>query len=264
MNAEHARLIEAIQQRIVTLIATHPAGHQLCLIGGYRLRLLDQSQRLSMDIDYHWDGDLAEKQAEIHALLTRRLLPEIPTRWGYEGQLRLATGPEADSPFVKTVEVVCFRVRPSPDRIVIPVEVTSIPCADPPIVRTRSGTVFLTASDADMVESKVLALFCRAFMQARDLVDLFLYADRLTEAASERLRVKFERLGLGPEVRQRQAAQWRANRAVHVRAIDAVIHDQVEPDTAAQLRTAGGGALIFDAVMQVLTDRLQVVSGGGP
>lgn len=264
MNVERTRLIEAMQQRIVTLIATQPAGHRLCLIGGYRLRLLDQSQRLSMDIDYHWDGDLAEKQAEIHALLTRRLLPEIHARWGYEGQVRLATGPEADSPFVKSVEVVCSRAAMSPIRIVIPVEVTSIPCADPPIVRTQSGTVFLTASDADMVESKVLALFCRVFLQARDLVDLFLYADRFTEASPERLRIKFERMGLEPKARWELFARWMLNRDPHIRAIETVLQEQVEPDTAAQLRSAGGGALIFDTVLQMMTDRLQVASGCSP
>jgi len=45
---------DRIQRIIARLIAENPAGRGLCLIGGYRFRLLDHSPRRSVDIDYHW------------------------------------------------------------------------------------------------------------------------------------------------------------------------------------------------------------------
>ena len=102
MNMERFEVVEAIQKLIVSVIATHPAGHRLCLIGGFRYRLLSQSCRMSVDIDYHWDGNLAAKQAEVATLLTARALPEIQRRFGYDGQVRTTTGPDANSPSVKT------------------------------------------------------------------------------------------------------------------------------------------------------------------
>ena len=56
---------EAIQGLIVRTLATNPAGHRLCLIGGFRYRLLDGSARRSVDVDYHWEGDLVAKQREV-------------------------------------------------------------------------------------------------------------------------------------------------------------------------------------------------------
>lgn len=49
---------EIIQKMIARTVATHPAGRNLMLIGGFRYRLLDSSVRTSNDIDYHRDGDL--------------------------------------------------------------------------------------------------------------------------------------------------------------------------------------------------------------
>ena len=90
---------------VARLLATNPAGHGLCLIGGFRYRLLDQSARQSRDLDYHWEGDLAAKQAELVSVFKRRLLPQVKSRLAYEGEVRTATGPEGDSPSVRIVEL---------------------------------------------------------------------------------------------------------------------------------------------------------------
>ena len=59
---------DKLQRVVANLIARSPAGVQLLLIGGFRYRLLDNSQRLSVDIDYHWGGDLESKQRELLSL----------------------------------------------------------------------------------------------------------------------------------------------------------------------------------------------------
>lgn len=56
---------ESIQRIAARVLATHPTGHRLCLIGGFRYRLLSASARASTDMDYHWEGDLEQKQTEI-------------------------------------------------------------------------------------------------------------------------------------------------------------------------------------------------------
>jgi hypothetical protein len=43
---------DKLQRVIARLIATSPAGVSLLLIGGFRYRLLDNSHRFSVDIDY--------------------------------------------------------------------------------------------------------------------------------------------------------------------------------------------------------------------
>lgn len=264
MKERSVAIVENIQTLIVRLIATHPAGLHLCLIGGFRYRLLSRSCRTSVDIDYHWDGDLEKKQEEILELLAKRLLPEVRKRDGLDGHVHKATGPDADSPFVKTVEVALYRTGEDPVRIEVPVEITSIPCADPPVVRTVAGTVYLTASDMDMAEGKVLALFCRTLVQERDIVDLFLFQDQFAGSAEQRLVVKFAKLGILPEAVSERFQALVRNRASHVRAIDAIIVDQIDPAEAANLAAAGGGAMIFDAVIALLKDRLQLDRGVSP
>ncbi|HVV02174.1 MAG TPA: hypothetical protein VHH88_12475 [Verrucomicrobiae bacterium] len=55
---------DRLQRLVAHAIARSPAGVNLLLIGGFRFRLLDNSHRLSVDIDYHWGGDLDAKQQE--------------------------------------------------------------------------------------------------------------------------------------------------------------------------------------------------------
>lgn len=263
MQPQEARATEEIQRLATGLIATSPAGHRLRLIGGFRYRLLNQSCRTSLDIDYHWDGDLDGKQMEIMELLRAKLLPEVERRLAYDGDVRKATGPDADSPFVKTVTMAFHRTGEAGDRIEIPVQITNIACMDPPVVRTAAGTVYLTASDADMIESKVIALFNRTFLAERDIVDLFLFQDGFVADSARRLKAKLAGLHITPESVADRYARLRANRVIHMRAIDAIIKDQIDAAVAANLKASGGGGMVFDAVVAMLKDRLRIVGETG-
>ncbi len=64
MNAEDMHNVERLQQMVARVVATNRPGRNLILIGGFRYRFLNGSGRMSRDIDYHWDGDLAKKQDE--------------------------------------------------------------------------------------------------------------------------------------------------------------------------------------------------------
>jgi hypothetical protein len=261
MNEIRFQTIEGIQKLAAGVIATSPAGHRLCLIGGFRYRLLSHSCRTSLDIDYHWDGNLDGKQMEIVDLLKSKLLPEVKRRFGYDGTVSPASGPDADSPFVRTVLAAFCRTGASADRIELPVEITRITCLDKPVVRTVAGTVYLTASDADMVESKIIALFNRGFLEARDILDLFLFQDSFIADSAQRLRTKFVRLQISSAAVSDRCGRLLKNRAVHVRAINAIIDDQVDAAVAATLKAAGGGNMIFDTVVTLLGDKLEILRG---
>jgi hypothetical protein len=263
MSLSKSQTVEGMQKLVAGLIAVSPAGHRLCLIGGFRYRLLSQSCRTSLDIDYHWEGSLDDKQRELVDLLKSKLLPEVKRRFGYDGTVCPAAGPDAESPCVRTVLVAFYRLEPVADRIELPVEITRIICLDPPVVRTVAGTVYLTASDADMVESKVIALFNRGFLQARDILDLFLFQDSFVPDSAQRLRSKFDMLPISPSVLADRCARLRVNRVVHVRAIARIIDDQVDAAVAANLKAAGGGNMIFDAVVALLTSKLAIPERGG-
>ena len=157
MEYDTLAIVERVQRLAATILATHPVGHQLCLIGGFRYRLLNASARASSDIDYHWEGDLQRKQVEIVDVLRSKLLPEVKRQFGYDGDVRPGAGPE-ESPAVRIVATAFYRVAEPGSRIEIPIEITSVVRLDAPVVRTIAGTVFLTVSDADMIESKILAL----------------------------------------------------------------------------------------------------------
>lgn len=261
MNIDITKTIGEIQVLASSFIATNPAGHRLCLIGGFRYRLLSHSCRTSLDIDYHWDGDLDSKQTEIMHLLRSKLLPEVKRRFNYDGEVRQGSGPEADSPFMKSITVVLFRAG---ERIEFPVELTRIPCLDAPVVRTAAGIVYLTTSDADMIESKVVALFNRLFLAERDIVDLFLFQDAFRVDSAQRLREKFATLHINPESVRDRFARLSTNRAVHARAIDAIIDEQIDAAVAANLKAAGGGGMIFDIVIAILHDKLKLFDGTAP
>jgi len=244
---------ELIQALIVKTLATNPAGHRLCLIGGFRYRLLDDGARRSMDVDYHWDGDLEAKQQEVIEALQARLLPEVQARYGYDGAVGAAKGPDAESISVKTVRVALRPKGTTGHVISIPVEITRIECLDPPIVRTVKGTVCLTASDADMVESKVISLLNRVHVQAQDIVDLFLFQDAFLPDSPQRLGVKLSRMKISDAAVDRRLAHLQRYREMHARAIEGVIDEQIDASVAVNLKAAGGGATVLDAVLDRVT-----------
>lgn len=256
MDEPYVTHLEEIQRLTAKVLAISPAGCGLCLVGGFRYRLLDQSARLSRDIDYHWAGDLDTKQAELVSLFQRRLLPEVRRHFGYEGSARAATGPDAESPAVRVVELAFWRL--SSIRIEIPVEITRIVCMDPPTVRTADGVIYPTPSDADLIESKIIALFNRPFLQHRDVVDIFLFANHLPPDAAERVRSKFATLAIQPQRVAERLRDLADHPGYHAKAIATVIGDQLDPTAAANVNMAGGGKRVLDTVRQLLTTKLRL------
>lgn len=241
--------IDRLQRTIARLVATSPAGVNLLLIGGFRYRLLDRSQRFSVDIDYHWGGDLEAKQAELLNLCKRVVLGAIRQELGYEGSASALTGPDADSPNAKFIDM---RFWKSGLQIEIPLEVTKIICLDPPTIRTASGTVHATPSDTDLIESKIIAVLNRVFLQHRDLVDIFLYAENVREDSPARLGKKLKKLHFHPENVSARLKDLHSNREYHGGAIQKVIDGQFEAAAAEQLKAGGGGRAVLDLALRVL------------
>ncbi len=248
--------IERIQRIAARILATHPAGCGLCLVGGFRYRLLDASARASNDIDYHWEGDLQKKQMELVEVFRSKLLPEIKRQVGYDGDVRSANGPDAELPLVRTVELAFYRVAEPGSRIEIPVDIITVARLDMPMVHTVEGTVFLTVSDADMIESKVLACLARSSFQVRDLLDIFLFQDDLRPDSPTRLSQKLSKLALPPAEAVERLNKLAKNRSVHVRGIERLLDEQVEPAVTGNLRAAGGAEMIWNSVMHQLNDIL--------
>jgi hypothetical protein len=240
---------DRLQKVIARLVATSPAGVNLLLIGGFRYRLLDNIQRFSVDIDYHWGGDLEAKQRELLGLCRRVILGQVRRELGYEGSASARTGPDADSP---NAEFVDLRFWKGEVQIEIPLEVTQIVCLDPPTIRTAGGTVHPTPSDADLIESKVIAVLNRIFLQHRDLVDIFLYGDKLRPDSPTRLQEKLATMQLSPESIAWRLKDLQQNRDYHAGAVQKVIDQQMESTVAQQMNAGGGGRAVLDAALNLI------------
>ena len=256
VNPEQKECIEELQRLIARTVAANPAGRNLLLIGGFRYRFLDESVRASDDIDYHWSGDLSEKQEELLALFDRKLLPEVRRRLRYECSANPRSGPDADSPAVRVVDLAFWREDTSLGRMEIPVELTRISCADPVLVRTAGGTIYPTVSNADMVESKVVAIFNRAYLRHRDIVDVFLFRNQFKPDSRQRLAAKLKTVSVSASEVERRMSDFRQHGDYHARAVQEVVDSQLDSAAAAQLNDAGGGAMVLAAVLTVLSDFL--------
>ncbi len=252
MRAEQRQDTEAVQRMVARIVASNPAGRNLALIGGFRYRFLDGSIRTSDDVGYHWSGDLAEKQVELIALFKRVLLPQARRQLGYEGSVAAKSGPDCESLIVRTVDLAFLKQGVPNSRIEIPVEVTRIRCADPVEVRTADGTLYATPSDADMIESKVIAVLNRLFLRHRDIVDIFLFHNHLAPDSPERLAAKLRALGTTQASADKRILDLHEHGAYHAKAVQAVIDTQLDPGAAAQLNDAGGGATVLASALRTL------------
>ena len=240
---------DRLQRVVARLVATSPPGVNLLLIGEFRYRLLDNSQRFSVDIAYHWGGDLGAKQQELLALGRRVILGQVRRELGYAGSVSVRTGPDADSPNASFVDL---RFWKGTTHIEVPLEVTQIVCLDPSIIRTAGGTVHPTPSDADLIESKVIAVLNRIFLQHRDLLDIFLYGDKLRPDSPARLKQKLAKMELRPELVAQRRKDLQENSEYHATAIQKVIDQQMEPTVAQQMNSGGGGRAVLDSALNLL------------
>ena len=245
-------LVDAIQKATVRLVATSPAGHGLLLIGGFRYRFIDESVRTSKDIDYHWAGNLEEKQRELLSLFQKRLLPELRRQFGYDGRVTAGDRPGADSPAVRTVALALWKLDTDSPRIEIPVEITRVICADKTEIRTLDGVVYPTLSDADLIECKIVAVFNRRIMEHRDLVDVFLFGNKLLPDSPVRLKRKMRVLELAGSDISKQLTDLEDHRAYHTRAIQAIIDSQLDPAAARNINDAGGGARVLQKAIETI------------
>lgn len=259
MPSDRLSLLELIQRMAAAMVATHTAGAGLCLVGGFRYRLLDRAARRSVDIDYHWNGDLATKQHELADLFRRRLLPDVRRRFGLDGSVRASP---IESPAAAVIDLAFWSIGTNLGRLEIPIDIIRLECLDPPAVRTADGILYRTASNADMLEAKILAVVSRTFLEHRDLVDIFLFASHAAPDAAERLTRKLGALRIGPDVVVRRLADLGSNHARHVAAVDHVIREQLDDEAAESLRLAGGGDVVVSAVSLLLTQLLGPFPGG--
>ncbi|MCA9184675.1 MAG: hypothetical protein R3E01_19915 [Pirellulaceae bacterium] len=195
---------------------------------------------------------------ELQEFLRGNVVPEIRRQLGHDGDVRGVAGPSADSPAVCSLELAFYPTATVGSRIEIPFQITPIPCFDRPTVRTVAGTVFLTTSDADMIESKVVAIICRRFVQARDILDLFLFQSTLKGDSDTRVLEKFRGLSLSAKDVRDRLGHLDDMSSVHIREVDQIIASQVEPSVGSNLLTAGGAPMIWEAVMDVILNRLRL------
>ncbi len=253
MADERERITEQVQGMVAALVATQPAGAGLCLVGGFRYRLLDRGPRRSADIDYHWGGDLVAKQRELIALFERRLLPDVRRQCSLDGSVA-AGNVRDDSDTVAVVELAFWRLASTLGRIEIPIDVTRIELVDHPVAKTVSGVVYRTVSNADMLESKVIAIMCRPFIEHRDILDLHLFASHAASDAPARIADKLARLGVDAHAVKRRLDSLVQSTSHHARAIDAVIREQVDTTTASVLADTGGGKAVLESASGLLVD----------
>lgn len=245
-------IVDSIQKAIVRLVATSPAGFNLLLIGGFRYRFLNRSARTSRDIDYHWLGDLEKKQQELITLFRKRLLPDIRRQFGFDGRADPGTGPDAESPVVRTVLLAFWKADDKSGRIEIPVEITRVLCADSNEVRTMDGVIYPTISDADLIEGKIIAVLNRAIMAHRDLVDIFLFAGNLVPESPARIRRKLEALAIAGKDVAKCLEDLRTHADYHTKAIQAVIDTQVDREAAENINASGGAVTILENVTAII------------
>ncbi|MBN1901770.1 hypothetical protein JW926_10655 [Candidatus Sumerlaeota bacterium] len=244
--------IEEFQKLIVKTIATNRIGVNLPLIGGFRFRLLDNSPRFSIDIDYHCHGDLHQKQGELLRVFQSTVLPLTKQKTGYSGSASEKIGPDADSPHNKVLDIAFFKEGTPYSRMETCIDITRIQRMDDPVAKTFEGAIILTLSDADMIESKVLSLFNRIYLQERDMVDLYLFKDKFREDSPERISEKITRSTLDWDFVKKRFKKIIGDRDYHIRNINTIIEEQFDAIATENLRIGGGGALVFDQAAGIL------------
>jgi hypothetical protein len=90
------------------------------------------------------------------------------------------------------------------------------------------------------------------FLQHRDLVDVFLYADKVRPDSPARLKRKLGKLRLPARSVAARLKDLQEHFAYHAAAIQKVIDEQVEAPVAHQMKVGGGGKAVLDSALTLL------------
>ncbi len=96
----------------------------------------------------------------------------------------------------------------------------------------------------------------RATAGCATFLDIFLFQDALLPDAPARLSQKLRELAIPLADAIKKLDRFALNRAVHVRETERLLGEQVAPAVTANLRAAGGGAMVWDSVIRLLRDTL--------
>ena len=111
-------------------------------------------------------------------------------------------------------------------RIEISIEITNVARLDARWFALSQAPLFLTVSDADMIESKILAFLNAPFCRVRDVLDIFLFQDALQSDASsplsQKLKISLCRLWVRSPARSVET-----NRAIQLREMKQLLGEQV-------------------------------------
>jgi hypothetical protein len=128
-------------------------------------------------------------------------------------------------------------------------------------VRTADGVVYPTVSDSDMIESKMIAIFNRLYLEYRDIVDIFLFSNHLAEDSDERLKIKFSKLSMDKNAVKKKLDDLISNQSYHARGIKSVLETQIDADIAANIQEGGGAQMVLDRVIEILRKHLDLTEG---
>lgn len=259
----HDEWVRKTQHLMVRSLArSSSVGAGLLLVGGSHYSVLKESSRISRELDYRTEGDLTAQRARVLCAIRERVIPDLKRRYGVD-----AIAGESDdkepSPFVRSLQVA-FNAPGLPKPVVVGVDcvdINLIPLADEATYVVLDGTIIPTISDADMVESKILSIFNRVFLEYRDIVDVFLFQADLRKDSAERLLIKFSKLGLDGDAIARRMKSMYENFEVHASGVDGVLESDFEEKQLQYLRAQGGGTGILRKVLELLSGRLQLPGG---
>jgi len=258
MEEDHDKILSLLAR----FFATSAIGEGLCLVGGSRYRYLDGSGRSSRDLDYHVGrGDPLTRAEAIGKFLTERAIPEVRRLVGYDGRVSRENHPGAEPlATMALIRVAFWRHEPTKRRIETSVDLIQLPLADPPEPRLVDGRVYLTISDADMIEAKLIALLNRVFIAPRDLFDIHQFQGALSVDTATRLDRKLAGLGLDEAKVRRQWSRLRRQERYLAKALDDLLETGVDQEVAEGLRRAGGGSAMYTRVaerLEEIINRLQ-------
>ncbi len=244
-----------IQKIFISSFAVSTVSVGMYLIGGLKFYLLNNSPRLSNDIDFHYEKDLAIKKNELKAFILNSFLPMMKRDHNITGHI-LPNHPEEESINLKVIHI--FLTQEDKTSFDLPIEITKIICFDKKNIETFNGKIIGVVSNADLIESKVIAFFSRYYFQARDLVDIWLFKNMFLKDSGKRIFKKLNLLSIDNKTIKNKITDLKNNKTYHTKQIKEVFLTQTSEQINSQIENAGGFNVVLDQIINIL-DILKII-----
>lgn len=213
-------LIDEIQAFFLEEFYKHPASNGVVLFGGGRFRHINNSIRFSIDLDFFRTKGF--DYLKVVNFISGRFIELLKQKFGVEARI-IEIPPWQESPGVESVRLLIY----DKDNDFYQIELDFDFIMREPYSKRSKGllknVVISIGNNAEVLEEKLISIYERVPVKARDIFDLWYYRELSHELSRENIHKKLQARGVSNDSIRKRLNDFISHKDYYLKEITNII-----------------------------------------